>query len=422
MGLVIATFFGALTFIGQYQAIRRIVIADAFYRLDLALLYTPRIASQSGLAPRLAFQQALADNLFIQPRQKTYGDFVYGLFYDSLGRKSEFLKRKHLLMPLARKFVRNAPRRFPKVGKVWHEVIRLNDKAHIHLVTAVTLEGTKMVEGYLDIIFAVSPEATKVMQSNAIKTMAYVLGIVLTTTALLYPVIIHLTRRLAQESKILLRSNLETLAVLGSAVAKRDSDTDAHNYRVTIYSVRLAEALNLDSDTIQRLIKGALLHDVGKIGIRDEILLKPGPLTLEEFSIMQTHVLHGRDIVYRSKWLEDAADVVCSHHERFNGSGYPARRRGYEIPLVARVFTVADVFDALTSRRPYKAPYPYATAIKIMKEARGEHFEPYLLDLFLSIAPALYEKYNEKGEAILKSALDEIINQYFSAGLKALTY
>ena len=113
------------------------------------------------------------------------------------------------------------------------------------------------------------------------------------------------------------------MEVLGSAIAMRDADTHLHNYRVTVYAIRLAEALGLSKPDIQRLIAGAFLHDVGKIGISDTILLKPpGRLTAQEFQVMRTHVLLGVDIIAKADWLRGARDVVEFHHEKFDGSGY----------------------------------------------------------------------------------------------------
>jgi HD-GYP domain-containing protein (c-di-GMP phosphodiesterase class II) len=245
---------------------------------------------------------------------------------------------------------------------------------------------------------------------------------VLATTALLYPVIVRLMHRLSDFSSDLLAANLETLSLLGSAIALRDSDTDVHNYRVTLYAVRLAEALPLGVQDIQALIKGAFLHDVGKIGIRDDILLKPGPLSEEEFRIMKTHVVHGLDIVGRSAWLADAAAVVGGHHEKFDGSGYPRGTRDHAIPVAARIFAIVDVFDALTSRRPYKEPMSFEAAVEILEKGRGSHFDPELLDSFNSIARTLYERYAGCEDEGLHEELAGLARQYYSAGLASLRY
>ena len=117
---------------------------------------------------------------------------------------------------------------------------------------------------------------------------------------------------------------------------------------------------------IRILIKGAFLHDVGKIGIRDNILLKPGRLDEEEFEEMKRHVNHGLDIISKSAWLNEASAVVGSHHEKYEGNGYPAGLKGEAIPVLARIFAIADVFDALTSHRPYKKPLSYEETIDIL--------------------------------------------------------
>jgi HD-GYP domain-containing protein (c-di-GMP phosphodiesterase class II) len=240
--------------------------------------------------------------------------------------------------------------------------------------------------------------------------------IVLATSGLLYPVILHLVRKLTVFSRDLLDANLEALSLLASTIAKRDSDTDVHNFRVTLYSVRLAEALQLPNSVIQTLIKGAFLHDVGKIGIRDTILLKPGGLDAEEFSLMKDHVQHGMDIISSSIWLSDAAQVVGSHHEKFDGSGYPQGTTGETIPLLARIFAIADVFDALTSKRPYKEPLSCEASIAVLQQGRCSHFDPIILDAFMVIAQDLYRTYAGRDDPGLRDELRAVITTYFSSG------
>jgi HD-GYP domain-containing protein (c-di-GMP phosphodiesterase class II) len=138
------------------------------------------------------------------------------------------------------------------------------------------------------------------MRSAVLHSVLIVVSIVFGVVAILYPVILRLTRRLADYSTNLLDANLETLAVLGSAIAKRDADTDAHNYRVSLYAARLAEKIGLGAVDMRGLIKGSFIHDVGKIGIPDVVLHKPGPLNEEEYRVMQTHVAMGVDIVRRA--------------------------------------------------------------------------------------------------------------------------
>ena len=208
--------------------------------------------------------------------------------------------------------------------------------------------------------------------------------------AVLVPVMLGLERRVIRHARDAVDANLDALLTLGNAIAQRDSDTDAHNYRVTVYAVRLAQHMGLDDKAIRHLIRGAFLHDVGKIGISDAILLKPAKLTDDEFAVMKTHVTRGLKIVGRSRWLEPAAAVIAGHHERFDGSGYPQGLAGDAIPLAARIFAVVDVFDALTSKRPYKEPLSLDEAKAILAEGRGRHFDPVVLDRFFEIADALY--------------------------------
>ena len=250
---------------------------------------------------------------------------------------------------------------------------------------------------------------------NILDSTALAVGIVLVTSLLLYPVIISLMRRLEKLSLKLLDANLEMVGVVGSTIAKRDSDTDAHNFRVTIYSVRVAQAMGLGDEMIRVLIKGAFLHDVGKIGIRDSVLLKPGRLDEEEFAEMKLHVNHGLDIVFRSEWLREAAAVVGSHHEKFEGNGYPTGLKGEDIPVLARIFAIADVFDALTSHRPYKQPLSFEETMDILMRGRGSHFDPEILDVFATIARQLYDQYGSAEDSRARRDLEAIVKQYYRA-------
>jgi HD-GYP domain-containing protein (c-di-GMP phosphodiesterase class II) len=270
---------------------------------------------------------------------------------------------------------------------------------------------------YVEAFFTTTPEADMAARLNIIKSVMLSIGIVLATSLLLYPVIVQLVRRLERLSLKLLDANLEMISVVGSTIAKRDSDTDAHNFRVTIYSVRVAEALGITDADIRVLIKGAFLHDVGKIGIRDSILLKPGRLDEKEFEEMKLHVKHGLDIVFRSAWLREGSAVVGSHHEKYEGNGYPAGLKGETIPRLARIFAIADVFDAVTSQRPYKQPLSYDETIDILMKGRGSHFDPDILDVFIRISRPIFEQYIGAEDYRAHRDLDEIVNKYFKADI-----
>jgi HD-GYP domain-containing protein (c-di-GMP phosphodiesterase class II) len=282
------------------------------------------------------------------------------------------------------------------------------------------LNSSDEVMGQLVGVFAVSAEAIARTRSDIFRTILYVIAIVLITSVAIFPIIGGLLGRLSRLTFDLLDANLETMQILGSAIAKRDSDTDAHNFRVSVYSVALAEKIGMTGPQIQSLIKGALLHDVGKLGIRDNVLLKPGKLDTAEFEVMKTHVEHGLDITSRAKWLDDARDVVGGHHEKFDGAGYPRGLAGQDIPINARIFAIVDVFDALTSKRPYKDPFSFDETMAILENGRGTHFDPDLLDAFKAIARELYDEYDGQHDDKPRQKLATISQRYFKSDVKDL--
>jgi len=307
----------------------------------------------------------------------------------------------------------------PPPGEFLVLTANLEGDSYVAVALALT-NSAGQTRAWLVGVFAPSEAQLAAARRDVMQTVAYVLAIVLLTALAAYPVIRGLLSQLSRLADRLLDANLETLQVLGSAIAKRDSDTDAHNYRVTVYSVRLAEQAGLHSGQIQALIKGALLHDVGKLGIRDKVLLKPGRLDEQEFAVMRRHVEHGLDITERAEWLAEAREVVGSHHEKYAGDGYPAGLRGDEIPLNARIFAIADVFDALTSKRPYKEPMSYKETMSILEEGRGSHFDPALLDHFSKIAKALYDEFGGRDGDEARRELGRLIERYFRAEASAL--
>jgi HD-GYP domain-containing protein (c-di-GMP phosphodiesterase class II) len=292
------------------------------------------------------------------------------------------------------------------------EVIDLKGMPYVRILSPIK-NSLNELSAYGETVFAVSSDTLESLRKRAINSALLAMFVVIMTTALLYPVIINLLKRVSSLSEKLFEANLEILKVLGSAVAKRDSDTDAHNYRVTIISVKLAERCGLPSRDIRRLIKGAFLHDVGKIGIEDEILHKPGPLTEDEFQLMKKHVAYGIDIVDKAEWIKEAVDVVGYHHEKFDGSGYDRGIEGGSVPKIARIFAIADVFDALSSRRPYKEPYSFDETMDIIRAGRGTHFDPSFVDAFESMARSVYEDYAGKEDEQLQEELKMILEKYF---------
>lgn len=301
---------------------------------------------------------------------------------------------------------------FPKPGK-YHNNWLMNEGEDFVQVVIPLLDSRNMTEAYFEGIYRLDAGTQYARKHQARSAVLTSFAAVISALLLLYPVLLGLTRRSLSLSKSLLDSNLELLQSLGSAIAKRDSDTDTHNYRVTLYAVRLAETMKLNRDNIESLIVGAFLHDVGKIGIPDQILLKPGRLTAEEFEIMKRHVVFGGEIIQDSTWLKRARDVVLFHHEKFDGSGYPHGIYGRDIPLGARLFAVVDVFDALMSKRPYKEPLLIEEALKILRDGAGKHFDPDVVSTFEAVAPALYGEIGQADKTYLQAALKAIINKYF---------
>jgi HD-GYP domain-containing protein (c-di-GMP phosphodiesterase class II) len=276
------------------------------------------------------------------------------------------------------------------------------------------VEKDGKLAGYLECIDRFDEETLRA-QREQVRNGALTASLsVLVTAFLLYPLLLAMLRQSADRSRRLLDANLSLLRSLGNAIAKRDSDTDAHNYRVTFYAVALAEALNVPKRDISDLVVGAFLHDVGKIGIPDRILLKPGKLTADEFETMKTHALLGIEIVADNPWLAGAALTIRHHHERFDGSGYPDGLGGDAIPRNARIFSVVDVFDALTSERPYKKPMPLAEALAIIGEGEARHFDPVIAAAFREIAADLYARAVQAGDAEqLRQEMRALLSRYF---------
>ena len=179
----------------------------------------------------------------------------------------------------------------------------------------------------------------------------------------------------------------ETLLCLGRAAEHRDPETHEHIMRMSNYSRLIAQRLGLTHDECELLLRAAPLHDIGKIGTPDHILLKPGKLTAEEFEIMKQHTVIGQRILATSSSpiLRAGADIAIAHHEKWDGSGYPGGLKGEAIPLFGRIVAVADVFDALTSARPYKEAWELERAYKLIRESSGGHFDPVCVEAFFAI-------------------------------------
>jgi HD-GYP domain-containing protein (c-di-GMP phosphodiesterase class II) len=417
-GVVIAVVLAFMVYFNEREKVGQMISARAG---ETAVRFNDQIRSLLDL-PGLPNQEALQEKLkilFVAGNLKEWlGRLVYLGVFDPLGKEiARVTDEKYVHINAVEEWMRSTEHPLPTDERSRFQTRQFEGLPHVGI--SIPLSNTDgQVVAHVEGLVAVADSVVAEIEGRIYRTVLEVIIVVLATTALLYPIIQSLIGRLSGLTTNLLESNLDTLELLGSAVAKRDSDTDIHNYRVTIYAVSLAEAIGLDRESIRSLIKGAFLHDVGKIGISDRILLKPAKLTTEEFEIMKAHVEHGMDIVKRSEWLKDAADVVWFHHEKFAGDGYPTGLKGTNIPINARIFAIADVFDALTSPRPYKAPYSFEAAIAILMEKRGSHLDPDLVDTFVEIARPLFDTASNGAEIQPKAKLREILNRYFSKGVE----
>jgi putative two-component system response regulator len=177
----------------------------------------------------------------------------------------------------------------------------------------------------------------------------------------------------------------DTLKGWSLALELRDHETHGHSQRVTDMTLRLAQAVGVPEDRLLHIRRGALLHDVGKIGIPDSILNKPGPLSEEEWGIMRKHPVYAYELLYPIVYLRPALEIPYYHHEHWDGSGYPLGLKGEAIPQAARIFAVIDVWDALGSNRPYRAPWPEEKISAHLCEKRTILFDPQIIDVFLTL-------------------------------------
>lgn len=194
---------------------------------------------------------------------------------------------------------------------------------------------------------------------------------------------LNLIRSLEEKQTELLKAYEETLEGWAKALALKEEETEEHSRRVTALTVELAKEMGIKGEELVFVRYGALLHDIGKIGIPDAILLKRGSLTEEEWAIMKMHTVYGYRMLNRISYLRGAIDIPRYHHEKWDGSGYPEGLKGTEIPLPARIFAVVDVWDALTSDRPYRKAWSKKEAMDYIKEKSGVEFDPRVVEVFI---------------------------------------
>lgn len=212
-----------------------------------------------------------------------------------------------------------------------------------------------------------------------LKAWLFVLG----SGLLLYWMIDRALRRLAEVNRMLLQGHEQSLRVLVEAMDIRHKETGDHSDRVMRMALGLAKRAGIGDEALRDVKFGALLHDIGKLALPDTILVKPGKLDPDEITLMRTHPKTGHDMLQRVDFLRNAADIPYSHHEYWDGSGYPQGLRGEAIPLAARVFSVVDVWDALSHARVYKPAWPEAEVVAHMRQISGKQLDPRIVALFL---------------------------------------
>jgi putative two-component system response regulator len=219
----------------------------------------------------------------------------------------------------------------------------------------------------------------------------------------------EVTDRTEQLKRALVRiktASLDTIYRLSMASEYKDEETGAHIKRMSRYSAAVARCIGLDENTTETILYAAPMHDLGKIGIPDQILMKPTKLDSTEWKIMKMHTVIGAKILQGSdaEFIQLGETIAHSHHEKWDGSGYPNGEKGKEISIAGRIVAVADVFDALTSKRPYKEPFPIEKSLAIVKEARGTHFDPDVVDAFFAIQDEILDikkQYDEENQNII---------------------
>ena len=221
------------------------------------------------------------------------------------------------------------------------------------------------------------------------------------------------TEQLRKAHSDLQSASLDTIYRLSRAAEYKDEHTGSHLQRMSRYAVAIARRLGLPDETVEAILYAAPMHDVGKIGIPDRILLKPGKLDEQEWELMKQHTIIGARILEGSSqgFIKMAEIIAMTHHERWDGKGYPASLAGTDIPLVGRIVALADVFDALTSKRSYKEAFTVESSMEIIRKERGAHFEPEIVDAFFDVEPEILvirERYKIEGESLLVTMVGSV--------------
>ncbi len=284
----------------------------------------------------------------------------------------------------------------------------------IYLKTVLPVRGLQDddILGHLQALYRSSLEDTRAIGWRFLWSCLIGAGAVILCGLLMYPGLIFFHNRLIRSSSDLNLANNFLLTRLGTALAKSDVGVADHSQRVLIYGIRLAERHKLSRDKIRSFVQGVLLHDIGMLDIDVSLLLKQGPLDKKELSLVRDHVKNGVAQIKRYRWLKDGLHVVRCHHEKYDGSGYPAGLSHDKIPLEARIFAIVDAFDAITTQRPYRQPQELERALAILEQDSGSHFDPVLLAPFIEMAPQLHGIVSKLEGKALEKEVRGVLKKY----------
>ena len=355
----------ALSSIHDLQKLLGLILTEArrLTRADAGTLY---LVSENKLVFKVSQCQSLTERLGEPIMERQYQSFEMPISAESIAGYAA-LTREVLNIPDVRRIPAGSPYHY---NSSWDE--RTGYETRSMLVIPMRKKGGKVV-GVLQLINALS-RGKVVPFAGSLEKVA---------TSLASQAAVAIENAALTED--LQQAHLDTIFRLGVAAEYRDKETANHIKRMSHCSLLIAESLGWPKEEVEPFFWASLMHDVGKLGIPDAILQKPGPLTLEERRIMELHGIIGGNILKGSdaRVLKQARLVALTHHERFDGKGYPRRLKGKKIPIEGRITILADIFDALSSRRVYKEALPENEVLRILKEGRGVFFDPEILTLFL---------------------------------------
>ncbi|MEE4165427.1 MAG: HD domain-containing phosphohydrolase, partial [Desulfocapsaceae bacterium] len=283
----------------------------------------------------------------------------------------------------------------------------------IYHKTAIPVFGSgETPSGYLTGIYLVSLDEFQQIINRFLLSFLICIVAVSFCTFLCYFGFLLLSNHLIRSVGELNRTTVFLLKNLGTALAKSDIRETDHGARVLLYALSLAEHVKLPEEQKRTLIYGVFLHDIGMLTISPAILGKEGTLDREVLKEIHRHPQEGAALIKKFRWLRNAEQVVHYHHENYDGSGYPNGVKHEKIPMVARIFSIADTFDALTSHRPYKDPLSLGETLAVMEQQTGLQFDPVLLSAFLLIAPHLYETIAKHSSKELEKDIDRLLKRY----------